>query len=325
VARPTLTVSINAVVPHLARDHTEIAGLAADVEAWGADQVVLGEHLLMFPAESYPGGSGVDLMIAWPDPFGVLAAVAARTSRLLLTTGGVLGGARAAVVTAKLAATVDALSGGRFRLGIVAGWFEAEFTAVGIPFEERFARVDEMIAVCRALWGSQPASFDGRWTSFENMLFDPLPVARPHLPIWFGGRASEATMKRVSGCDGWIVSEAADVAEICDGVVRIRGACMERGRPSEEVGIRATLPRELHSGVRTSELPVDVVCDEAWKALMERVNIGVTDICVPVHSYVTTREAAGAVITELVSRADDEFGPAALTEADMRCERGAHG
>ena len=306
MSRPTLTVSINAVVPHLAHDHTEIAGLAADFEAWGADQLVLGEHLLMGPAVPHPGASDVDLMIAWPEPFLALTAAAARTSHVALTTGGVLGAARSAVVVAKLAATLDAISGGRFRLGLVPGWYEPEFDAIGVPFEERFERTDELIAVCRALWGSQPASFSGRWTSFTDLVLSPPPLRGADLPIWFGGRGTPATARRVARCDGWIVSEAASLDEIQAGMDLIRDACRSQGLPSDEIGVRATLPRTLRDGVRTVDLPVEVVCDEAWEALLVRTELGVTDICIPLHSYVADRDAAAVVLADIVARLDHQ-------------------
>lgn len=306
--RPTFTVSINAAVPHLARSLGDVPELAAEFERLGADQLVLGEHLLVSPALPHPGAHDVDLMIAWPEPFALLAAVAARTSRIGLTTGGILGATRPAVVVAKLAATLDALSQGRFTLGVVAGWYQAELEASGVPFGERFARIDEMIAVCRALWGPQPASFSGRWTSFHDALCQPQPVQGSALPIWFGGRAGRGTSRRVGACDGWIVSEAASVEEIRHGIALIEDVCRQRNRPPEEVGVRATLPRTLRAGVPTTALSAEEICDVAWDSLVERTAVGVTDVCVPIHSYATNREAAAQILSELRTRFDTTFG-----------------
>jgi probable F420-dependent oxidoreductase len=308
VGRPQLTLSINAVVPHLAFDHSHIPDLAADFEAWGADQLVIGEHLLVGPGLEHFGADDVDLMIAWPEPFVVLSAVAARTNRIQLTTGGILGATRPAVVVAKLAASLDAISNGRFRLGLVAGWYDAEFTAINVPFDERFARIDELIQVCRAVWGPQPASFAGRWTQFNDMLFSPVPVHGSQLPIWFGGRGSEATARRVVECDGWIVSEAAPLEEIQRGIVFITERCGLVGRPPDEIGLRATLPRTLDESRRSMDIAPAELCGLAWTSIVDRLALGINDICVPIHSYASNREAAALIVTDLVARLDAEFG-----------------
>jgi probable F420-dependent oxidoreductase len=294
--RVRLTIIISAAVPHLAPDHTALAALAADLEAWGADQLVLGEHLLQSPDVRHPGVE-VDLMVAFPEPLLVLAAAAAATTTIGLATGALIAPTRSPLIVAKAAATLDVLSGGRFELGITAGWFEREFTAIGVAFDERFARLDETVAVCRAVWGEPPVSYHGRWTSFDNMYCLPRPLRGAETPIWFGGRASARSARRVAQCEGWIVSEAADHAEIRRGVDAIAAACAVAGRSVSDIGVRATVPRHLPFPASDGTNAIaEFVLTEA-RAL---VGIGVTDVCVPLPEYTADRAQAEELVGRLV-------------------------
>lgn len=308
--RPTLTVNINGLVPNIIADHASIPPFAADLERWGIDQIVLGEHLLQSPVVVHPGAE-VDLMTPMPEPLMVLASAAACTRQLRFTTGAVIAGLRSAIPLAKVSATLDALSAGRFALGLTAGWWEPEFAAIGVPFEERFARLDELIDVCRSLWGPQPASFTGRWTSFDRMYSTPTPIAGASMPIWFGGRASAATARRVAKCQGWILSEAAGLDEIPRGMALIADACGARGSDASAIGVRATVPRSV-GGLATSAArgtpPITAVVEHAWRGLVERVAIGVTDVCLPLPEWCRDRETAELIVRAIVQRVDETYG-----------------
>ena len=99
------------------------------------------------------------------------------------------------------------LSGGRLILGAGVGWLEAEFAALGVPFNERGRRIDEGIAMMRAVWSDDPVSFEARWIPavIDNMRMMPKPE-KP-IPIWIGG-TSEPALKRALRLDGWHGSRA---------------------------------------------------------------------------------------------------------------------
>src|SRR5262249_18855376 len=99
-------------------------------------------------------------------------------------------------------ATLQNLSEGRLILGAGVGWLEAEFAALGVPFGERGRRMDEGIAMMRAVWTEDPVTFRSRWIPavIDNMRTLPKPV-KP-IPIWVGG-SSEAALARALGLDGW--------------------------------------------------------------------------------------------------------------------------
>ena len=131
------------------------------------------------------------------DPLMTLSYVAARTSRILLGTSVLIMPYRNPIVTAKMIATLDQMSGGRAIAGVGAGWSEAEYDALGVPFRERGARTNEYLRLWKACWEPGPTTFHGRFFSFDNMHVNPKPLRQPHPPIWIGG-SSHASLRRAA-------------------------------------------------------------------------------------------------------------------------------
>src|SRR5262249_46158504 len=108
---------------------------------------------------------------------------------------------------AKELATLQNLSGGRFILGAGVGWLEAEFAALGVPFNERGRRMDEGIAMMRAVGSDGPGGFDARHVPAEIDGMRMMPKPERPIPIWIGG-TSEAALQRAARHDGWHGSRA---------------------------------------------------------------------------------------------------------------------
>jgi probable F420-dependent oxidoreductase len=105
------------------------------------------------------------------------------------------------IVVAKQAATMDRMSGGRLILGAGIGFLRGEFEALGIPHADRAAIAEEHLRVMRTLWKSDGlVSFEGRWTRFQDVLFEPKPLA---LPVLVGGNIRRARMRAAALGDGW--------------------------------------------------------------------------------------------------------------------------
>jgi alkanesulfonate monooxygenase SsuD/methylene tetrahydromethanopterin reductase-like flavin-dependent oxidoreductase (luciferase family) len=104
---------------------------------------------------------------------------------------------------AKQVATLQCLSNGRVIFGIGAGWLEAEFAALGVPFRERGRRTDEAIAMLRALWHDDPVSFKPKYVAAEIADMRMLPLPPAPIPIWVGGSSERALARAVKLCDGW--------------------------------------------------------------------------------------------------------------------------
>ena len=170
----------------------DVLGAAELAEALGFDLVWVGDHLLWY--------------VPSPDPAVVLGALAARTSRVRLATGVYLAALRGAVAVAKMAATLDHLSGGRFVLGVgIGGENPAEFAAAGVPLSQRSGRLDETIEACRLLWrGGGPVSYAGRYITLADVRFDLPPLTPGGPPVWVGGRAPRSLARAGRLGDGWL-------------------------------------------------------------------------------------------------------------------------
>jgi probable F420-dependent oxidoreductase len=138
------------------------------------------------------------------DAFAYLAFLAARTERIRLGTHVYNLGLRHPFVSARGAATVDVLSGGRFEFGIGASWLEPEWVAAGLNFATRGSRVDECINVCRALWTEAVVEHHGEHFDFAPVAFEPKPVQVGGPPLLVGGESGAALRRAAFLGDGWI-------------------------------------------------------------------------------------------------------------------------
>lgn len=143
----------------------------------------------------------------WLDGPTALAAVLGRTGRMALATTVALPVVRGPVALAKGLAAIDLLSGGRLVVGVGPGSSARDYAAVGIPFEERWKRLDEAVQALRALWLGEGTPFKGEFYSTEGVTLEPRPAQRSGPPIWIGSWGSEAGLRRVARLgDGWLAS-----------------------------------------------------------------------------------------------------------------------
>jgi alkanesulfonate monooxygenase SsuD/methylene tetrahydromethanopterin reductase-like flavin-dependent oxidoreductase (luciferase family) len=154
-----------------------IKNTAVRAEHLGYDSVWVSDHVVV-PRANIPNFGETVF-----DPLVTLAVIAGATSRVRLGTTVLIVPYRNAVVTAKMIASLDALSGGRVDFGIGAGWVAAESAMLGVPFAERGAMTDEYLEAMRELWTSPTPSFAGTYTQFRDLAFEPKPVQRPHRPL----------------------------------------------------------------------------------------------------------------------------------------------
>jgi len=107
------------------------------------------------------------------------------------------------IIMAKALSTIDWLSGGRANVTFAAGWLKEEFDALGVPFNKRGRIMDEYLAAIIELWTKDSASFEGEFVSFQDVVLNPKPAQKPHIPIWMGGD-SEPVLKRMAKfASGW--------------------------------------------------------------------------------------------------------------------------
>ena len=187
---------IGVSLPNVGLDHGKemVLPVAEAADRLGFDSVWAAHHVTL-PYErtsQYPyQHSGTEVAMSpgmqWLDPLVTLSMCAAVTDRVRLGTSVLVLPYRNPVNLAAEAAALDVLSDGRFVLGVGAGWMQEEFRALGIDPAERGPRTDEHIEVLRTLWTQDPASFDGRFTSFERHRARDHPPHRGR-PADLGGR-----------------------------------------------------------------------------------------------------------------------------------------
>ena len=137
------------------------------------------------------------------DPFVALAVAATASPRIRLQTHILVLAYRNPFIVAKSAASLDALSGGRFTMGIGTGYLRPEYAAVGVPFEERGKITDEAIKVMRQAWTGEAVEFKGSHFEARDAVVLPTPKQKNGIPIWAGGNADPAIRRAVELCDGW--------------------------------------------------------------------------------------------------------------------------
>ena len=188
-------------------DSIDPVSLARAIEERGFESLVIPEHTHIPASRESPypsGGELPDYYYGTLDPFATLAAAAAVTSKIELFTGIALLIQRDPITTAKEAATIDLISGGRFVFGVGAGWNIEELRDHGTDPKTRGALLDERIEAIKALWTADPAEYHGKYVDFPLSYSRPKPVQQPHPPIFIGGN-SDATVKRVIRHEaGWI-------------------------------------------------------------------------------------------------------------------------
>lgn len=186
-------------IPHYGRpiEVGRLLEIARRAEERGFDSVWVTDHIIV------PKDLNILYRDHMLDPLAVLPWLAGVTTRITLGTSVIVLPYRSPILVAKVLASVDVLSGGRLIFGAATGWMEEEFKALGVPFRERGRRADEALQVIRTLWTQEYPNLQTRYHRIEGMKFSPLPVQKPHPPIWVGGY-SEGAFRRVARYgDGW--------------------------------------------------------------------------------------------------------------------------
>jgi len=208
-------------------EYLAMARLAEDV---GFDTLWLGDHLLY----RWPGRDPRGPWEAWT----MLAALAASTSRIRLGPLVASTAFHAPAMLAKLAATVDEVSGGRLVLGLGAGWNETEFAAFGFPFDHRIDRFEEAFTIIRTLLRDGAIDFDGRYFQARDCELLPRPARPGGPPILIGSngpRMLRITMAHADAWNSWYSDTGNSPAGVAPLMAAVDEACRAVGRDPAEV------------------------------------------------------------------------------------------
>lgn len=188
-----------------------IIRFAQRADSLGFNSLTISDHIVVpkdMPS-NYPyhpeGQFGWETARDYYEPLATLMFLAGRTEKIRLGVSVLIISYRNPVTTAKMLASIDALSGGRIFLGVGTGWWEDEYKALGIGshFAERGARTDEYIRIFRNLWSEENPQFNGKFYQYGNIEFSPKPAQKPGIPIWIGGHTKRALRRTAELGDVW--------------------------------------------------------------------------------------------------------------------------
>jgi F420-dependent oxidoreductase-like protein len=225
---PARPVRFGIQTPQEGATYDALATHWREADALGFDSVWLDDHLY-----SIVRPPGEPQMEAWT----LLAALARETRRIEIGILVTCNSYRSPALVAKLAATVDVLSGGRLVHGMGAGWYESEYRGYGYDFPPvgvRLAQLDEALTLQKLLWREERASFSGRHYRLHEAWCSPKPVRRPHPPILIGGGGERVLLRLVARhADVW--NGSGDVAEFGRKLDVLRAHCAAEGRSFDTI------------------------------------------------------------------------------------------
>jgi probable F420-dependent oxidoreductase len=211
--------------------------VAESAESLGYDFLATPDHVLGVNKASRPDwgnrNTSADL---FHDPFVLFGYLSGVTRKIGFSTEVLILAQRQTALVAKQAASLDVLSGGRFRLGVGIGWNQVEFTALNESFKNRGRRSEEQVKVMRALWAEPHVSFKGEWHTIEDAGINPLPAKRT-VPLWFGGHDERALQRIARHGDGWIMLSYDRGPEADAAFAKLRGLVAAAGRDPKSLGI----------------------------------------------------------------------------------------
>lgn len=238
-----ISLTVSGVARLFGGDLAGLVAFARRAEDAGIGQIAMTDHLAIgLRTDRYPYGRfPFPNEEPWPEPLTTLAAIAGATTRIRLATAVLIAPLRPALLLAKTVATLDALSGGRVDLGVGVGWQAEEFSAAGVRFGLRTARMHDTLRACRALWGASPASFQSETVSFDSLWCEPRPVQPGGVPIWFGVTPSERHIAAIVEMGAGWMPVGSDLAALREGALRLRTAFVAAGRDPASLGVRANV------------------------------------------------------------------------------------
>ncbi|GAA4099058.1 LLM class flavin-dependent oxidoreductase [Nonomuraea soli] len=277
------------------RDLPALVRWAREAEDAGFDSVMVSEHVVLGPdagalgrmanPREYALPGNQDPFTPWPHSLTLLAAISSVTTSLRLAAAAVLAPLRHPLVLARELGTLDLLARGRLIVLPTVSWSRDEYAALGVPFEERGALLEEHLEIWELLWRESPVSYHGRHYRFDEVYFEP-KAYRPDGPVlWFGGsRVTDRLVRRLT---------------------RWGSGFNPLGYPAD-LSRLAGLDLELVGGTR-ARFPDASSCaplGPALEHLPERMAQGYTTFCVKPSQFIDDPDRVGAFCREVMRRVE---------------------
>jgi len=214
-----------------------VAEYAQTAEALGYREIGAPDHVLGVNAASRPDwgarNTSADL---FHDPFVLFGFLSGICKTAIFSTQVLIVAQRQTVLVAKQAASLDVLSGGRFRLGIGVGWNKVEYVGLNEDFHNRGRRSEEQAEVMKALWAEPHVTFKGKWHTIDDAGINPLPIRRA-IPLWYGGH-EDVTLRRIAKYgNGWMMLALPPGAEATAAFDTVRRYAEAEGRDPASIGL----------------------------------------------------------------------------------------
>ncbi|MFM9940246.1 MAG: LLM class F420-dependent oxidoreductase [Hyphomicrobiaceae bacterium] len=217
-------------------DPAVVRDFAQAAEGLGYDGLGAPDHVLGVNVASRPDwGNRNTSKDVFHDPFVMFGFLSACTKTIEFSTQVMILPQRQTALVAKQVASLDVLSGGRFRFGIGIGWNEVEYVGLNESFKNRGKRSVEQVEVMQKLWAEPHVKFAGAWHTIDDAGINPLPLKR-RIPLWYGGH-EDVTLRRIAKFgDGWIMlAHGVDKAKA--EFEKLRGFARDAGRDPASIGI----------------------------------------------------------------------------------------
>jgi len=240
------------IEPQYGFTYNQIKEIAQAAERLGYESIWVSDHFFMTP-------NTVDTNCL--ECYTVLTALARDTRRLRMGAMVASQSYRSPALLAKVAASLDHISGGRLNFGVGAGWKEAEYRAYGYPFPGpgvRIRQLDEAIEVCRRMWTDDRASFEGRYYTVRDALSAPKPVQKP-LPVWVGGTGTQTLRVAAKHADAVNFAWSQSPAFFGERLKVLERHCRKIGRDPAEIRRSAGLMMVMDETVEGVEARLEAL------------------------------------------------------------------
>ena len=211
-------------------DFSEIKDAAQLCDKLGYDSVWFYDHVLG------QGIIGIDIL----EPWTLMSALSTVTENIKLGTMVLCNGFRHPPLLAKMAATLDYISGGRLELALGAGWFEQEFTTYGYDYPDTVTRIEQLAEsakIIKSMWSEDESTFNGKHFHIEGAICNPKPVQKPFLPLTIGGSGEKHLLRVVAEiADVWNCP-ASSALEYDTKYEALKNHCNNAGRNIEDITV----------------------------------------------------------------------------------------
>jgi probable F420-dependent oxidoreductase len=301
---PQLSIMLRTYAAEDPEKWQPVVDTARAADAAGVDRILVSDHVVFgenMEAYGRPETGGVEGGRQptgpdghWLEPLTTLSVLCGITTRVRLGTNILIAALRRPVVLAKVAATLDVLSGGRLDLGVGIGWQREEYEAAGLDFGRRGRQLDLTLEVCQTLWREPRAKVDLDGLTFEAIHMMPKPVQPGGVPLWVSGRVTERVARRLARFgSGWI-PWGENAADLPTSIPRMREAVAAADGDADAIQVAGTLPTE-----RGEDRSIDL--DATMERVHPLVEAGVTDF----RAYVPVPSVYDAAVDYLRGIADE--------------------